>query len=50
MINYRFLSSGAARHKGLGGLSPPPPQIKLSREKNNDTLCTVQCASPPNKI
>ena len=23
------------------------PQIKLSRAKNNDTLCTVQCASPP---
>ena len=25
------------------GLKPTPPPIKLSRAKNNDTLCTVQC-------
>ena len=26
------------------------PQIKLSLAKINDTLYTVQCSSPPNKI
>ena len=28
---------------GLGGGAEAPPPIKLSRAKNNDTLCTVQC-------
>ena len=41
----RFSPSQGRRVIRARGLKPPPPTIKLSLAKNNDTLCTIGVAS-----